>query len=264
MLPSKSVLSKIMERLGKNQGCYCGEIIDIEAVLEEALTQAIRHGWQADWLPVTPREKLIALRRSPVKPARRIYLSAGIHGDEPAGPVALSQLLAENEWPDDAGLYVCPCLHPAAFPFNRRLSAEEIDLNRDYRHVRSNEVRAHIHWLEQQPLFDLTLCLHEDWEANGFYVYELNPEDQPSLATDIIAAVSEVCPIDNADLIDGREAHGGIIRPNLDLTARLEWAEAIYLIQHKTRLSYTLEAPSDFKLTTRVAALVAAAKAAMG
>jgi hypothetical protein len=32
------------------------------------------------------------------------------------------------------------------------------------------------------------------------------------------------------------------------------------LITHKTRLSYTLEAPSDFLLSTRVAALVEAVK----
>jgi hypothetical protein len=32
---------------------------------------------------------------------------------------------------------------------------------------------------------------------------------------------------------------------------------------HKTRLSYTLEAPSDFPLPTRVAALVSAARAAL-
>ena len=39
--------------------------------------------------------------------------------------------------------------------------------------------------------------------------------------------------------------------------------EAFYLIRHKTHLSYTLEAPSDFPLELRAAALVAAVKAAL-
>jgi len=65
-------------------------------------------------------------------------------------------------------------------------------------------------------------------------------------------------------LIEGREASQGIIRPNLDPNRRPEWPEAFWLIQNKTRQSCTLEAPSDFPLSTRVAALVAGVNAALG
>ena len=41
------------------------------------------------------------------------------------------------------------------------------------------------------------------------------------------------------------------------------WPEALYLISHKSRQGYTLEAPSDFPLPARVAALVAAVNAAL-
>ena len=51
--------------------------------------------------------------------------------------------------------------------------------------------------------------------------------------------------------------------PPLDPAARPEWPEAFYLIQRKTRLSYTLEAPSDFPLTVRINALVNGVKAAL-
>ena len=64
-------------------------------------------------------------------------------------------------------------------------------------------------------------------------------------------------------MIDGRPATGGIIRPELDPAKRPQWPEAFYLLQHKTRLSYTLEAPSDFPLPVRVNALVAAVNAAL-
>ena len=44
---------------------------------------------------------------------------------------------------------------------------------------------------------------------------------------------------------------------------RPDWPEAFFLLTYKTPLSYTLEAPSDFPLPVRVAALVAGANAAL-
>ena len=79
----------------------------------------------------------------------------------------------------------------------------------------------------------------------------------------MVAGVAKVCPIDQSEVIEGREAHGGIIRPNLDPRTRPLWPESFWLLQHKTRLSYTLEAPSDFPLQTRVDALVAGVQAAL-
>jgi hypothetical protein len=117
--------------------------------------------------------------------------------------------------------------------------------------------------LQRQPSFDVCLCLHEDWEAKGFYLYELNPDHQPSLAEAIVARVGEVCPVDRSEVIEGRPAANGIIRPGVDPRSRPDWPEAFFLVTHKTRLSYTLEAPSDYPLAARVAALVAGVRAAL-
>lgn len=229
---------------------------------------AQRHGWSCEVFRQVGDLELLACHRSTAstsnaQPAARLYLSAGIHGDEPAGPLAALRLLQENQWPAHLELWFCPCLNPMGFVLNRRENAEEKDLNRDYRHLETAEVRAHVAWLERQPRFDLCLCLHEDWESHGFYVYELNPDQQPSLAEKVVAAVARVCPVDLSPVIEGREARGGIIRPNLDPATRPQWPEAFWLLQHKTRRSYTLEAPSDFPLKTRVDALVTGVKAAI-
>jgi predicted deacylase len=173
------------------------------------------------------------------------------------------RLLQKIQWPANAELWFCPCLNLMGFVLNRRENDKGKDLNRDYRHLETAEVRAHIAWLERQPQFDLCLCLHEDWESHGFYIYELNPENRPSLAETMIVRIAEVCPIDPSEIIEDRPARGGIIRPNLDPHTRPQWAEAFYLIVNKTRLSYTLEAPSDFPLTTRVNSLVAGVNAAL-
>jgi hypothetical protein len=79
----------------------------------------------------------------------------------------------------------------------------------------------------------------------------------------MVEAARQVCPIDPSALIDGREAKEGIIRPNIDPALRPEWPEAFYLFMNKTRLSYTLETPSDFPLSVRTAAMVTAVKAAL-
>lgn len=249
-----------VQRLGRNQGGYRGEIIDIEAVLRDVLAAARQHRWEVEKFLSSPALELFALRRGVPNPRRRLYLSAGIHGDEPAGPLAMRQLLQEHRWPDDVALWVCPCLNPAGFRRNTRENAQGIDLNRQYHQPEAPEVVAHVAWLRQQPDFDLTLLLHEDWEAAGFYLYELNVAANPSHAEEIIRRVAAVCPIDSSALIEGRPARDGIIRPSADPTTRPEWPEAFYLVRTKTPHSYTLEAPSDFPLPARVAALVTAVR----
>ncbi len=254
-----------MQRLGKNTNGYFGEKIDIAAVLNDCATAARLHGWSLEELTPDLKPPVHACVRHSSAATRhtgRIYISTGIHGDEPAGPLAARQLLQDNQWPAAAELWLCPCLNPGGFLLNRRENANGIDLNREYLQPRATETLAHIDWLQRQPGFDLCLCLHEDWEAAGFYVYELNPDNRPSLAEAMVKAVAEVCPIDPSDMIEGRPALNGIIRPSVDPRSRPQWPEAFFLLTHKTRLSYTLEAPSDFPLSSRVAALVAAVRAA--
>jgi protein MpaA len=257
-----------VQRLGKNNGGYFGETIDIRAVLGEMETAAQSHGWTSEIFHQTADFKWLAWHRPPALPlaphsALRIYLSTGIHGDEPAGPLAALSLLRENQWPQEAEIFLLPCLNPAGFTLNHRENAQGVDLNRDYLEPKTKETRAHIAWLEKQPAFDISLCLHEDWESAGFYVYELNPDGRPSFTKTIVNRVSEVCPIDMSLEIEGRPASGGIINPPIDPRTRPLWPEAFYLIMHKTRLSYTLEAPSDFSLQTRVNALVVGVKAVL-
>lgn len=267
-----------LRRLGKNINGYFGETIEIGQVLRESLAAARANGWTIVDIPATPNSNLVALTRvsevegsTPILPARRanatrkrVYVSTGIHGDEPAGPLAIRHLLQTNDWPAEFDYWLCPCLNPAGSAVNRRENAEGLDLNRQYLNPQAAETRAHIGWLERQPGFDLCLCLHEDWESHGFYVYELNADNRPSLAEPIVGAVAQVCPIDLSPEIEGRAARGGIIRPSIDPRTRPQWPESFFLLTYKTRLSYTLEAPSDFPLTARVSALVAGVNAALG
>jgi len=186
----------------------------------------------------------------------RIYLSAGIHGDEPAGPLALLELLNEGFFDDRAHWFICPVLNPLGFVKGTRENADGIDLNRDYRAPRSAEVRAHIAWLQSQPPFDLTLCLHEDWESTGFYLYEHNAKHRPSLAHALLDAVRPHMPIEPAELIDDRPIdEPGILRPEINIQELPDWPEQFYLLEHDYYdLGYTMETPSSLPLSPRVVA----------
>lgn len=241
-----------MQRLGKNRGRYEGEVIDVDQVASGIHQAATVAGWECDDFFTGSEMNLRAYRRAAPKSERRVYISAGIHGDEPSGPVALLHLLEENRWPEGIDFWLVPLLNPTGFRRNSRENSGGIDLNREYRNPRALEIVSHVSWLERQPNFDLMILLHEDWEANGFYVYEVNPDDRPSLAEGLIESVRPVCPIETAATVDDFPCQGGIIRPRIPAAERPLWAEAIYLLEHKTRHGYNIETPSDFPLPLRV------------
>ena len=252
-----------MQRNGLNRGGYRGECIDLDRVLADIRATAAAKGYFEEVLPAGAVE-LLALRRPGTAEGPRIYVSAGIHGDEPASVLALAELLRRDPFPAGASLWVCPCLNPSGNRLGTRENADGVDLNRGYKDPRVPEVVAHVGWLRGQPGFDLHVCLHEDWESNGFYLYEVNPDGQPSRADAAVAAVRPVCPVDDGPVIDGREVdRPGVIHPPVNPALRPEWPEAFWLLQNCSRHGYTLEGPSDWPMEVRVEALVRAVEALM-
>jgi protein MpaA len=202
-------------------------------------------------------------RRTPgIRP--RIYLSAGMHGDEPAPPLALLQLAEEGFFDDRCTWFVCPMLNPTGFTLRTRENFDRVDLNRDYKSLLAAEVLAHVAWLRLQPRFDLVVCAHEDWEATGFYLYELNLGNDTSLAPAMLAAARVHGPIESAAVIDGRPSAGpGLIRPVSDPLLRDTWPEALYLAYKHSTLNYTIETASAQPLEQRITTQCAVLKAAI-
>jgi protein MpaA len=201
-------------------------------------------------------------RTAGVRP--RVYVSTGMHGDEPAPPLALLRLVEEGFFDDRCTWFVCPMLNPTGFALRTRENFGRIDLNRDYKSLVAAEVMAHVAWLRLQPRFDLVVCGHEDWEAQGFYLYELNLGGHATLAAGMIAAARAHGPIESAAVIDGRErAEPGIIRPTSDPLLRETWPEALYLAYQHSTLNYTIETASAQPLEQRIATHHAVLKAAV-
>jgi murein peptide amidase A len=243
---------------------YFGKTVAVEPALDDIRRAAKKSGFSIRILHETDGLPLLALSRFGSGAGKSVYLSAGIHGDEPAGPLAILELL-EADLPQDITWHICPALNPSGLRAGTRANAAGADLNRDYLALSQPEVRAHVEWLSDQGIFDLALFLHEDWECNGFYLYELNPSPELfSAARPMLRAVESHCPIENGRRIDGHEAQNGVITPLSRDLRRKDWPEALYVFTHHTRLNYTLEAPSSFALHTRVEALQAAVLAGVG
>ncbi len=207
---------------------------------------------------------LNAYRRADPSRSPRVYLSAGIHGDEPAPPWALLNLMREGFFDTRCTWFLCPMLNPTGFAARTRENHAKVDLNRDYKSPQSTEAAQHITWLRQQPQFDLVICLHEDWESTGFYLYELNPDQRSTLANAMIRAARTLMPIEAATIIDGREIdEPGIIRPIADPLLRETWPEAIYLRNFHSTLNYTIETPSALPLDLRIATQCAVLRQAL-
>jgi len=195
----------------------------------------------------------------------RVYLSAGIHGDEPAGPLAMCELLKAGFFTPDIQWWLCPALNPDGLAAGTRGNRAGLDLNRDYWKRRSLEARSHAAWLEARPVPDLFVSLHEDWEASGFYFYEINlGRDEPQRARSIIEAVRPWCLPEPGPEIDGHQTRGeGWIYHEAEADVPQGWPEAIFLAKRGCPLSFTLETPSHKPLAERIAALMAAVRAAV-
>ncbi len=244
---------------------YTGETIDVDATLQRLNESARKRGF--DCFPLVEQDGTVIpyfTRAANSDSAPRIYISTGMHGDEPAGPLAALDLLESDLLCLDIDWTLFPMLNPAGLRTNQRENHQGVDLNRDYKEPSTKEVQAHVNVIEQSDPWDLALIVHEDWESEGYYLYDLPTELTDGWAPKIIEAVSRVCPIDLSESIDEMAAKDGIIAPRLediDTEPKLmgHWPEAIYMhLEDKIRGTYTLEAPSSFDLITRVQAHKAA------
>jgi len=237
-------------------------LTDWPEFLLEFSREAEARGFVGRELVVLAGGPLMAWERAAAGP--RVYVSAGMHGDEPAGPLALLELLKEGFFGPGYHWLLCPALNPDGLVAGSRGNRAGMDLNRDYWKRRTPEVRAHAAWLESEPAPDLFLSLHEDWEATGFYFYEINlGSDEPQRALSIIEAVRPWCNPEPGPEIDGHQARAaGWVYHAADADVPHGWPEAIFLAKHGCPLSFTFETPSHLEMALRIAALMAAVHAA--
>ena len=209
----------------------------------------------------------------------RIILSAGIHGEEPAGVYALLEFMNRDidRYLGHFSFLVLPCLNPYGFTRSVRYCSGAADLNRSFGNsAELPEVEAIKELLRQFPgPYRLTIDLHEtdtymprgeafsveDIPA-GFYMYETTHNGRPVLGPAILKALSTLgYPITKCRSVYGAQCRNGLICANTpddpnyptlpEFNTTLDW----YMLKNNyTHHSITTETPTAWPLKRRIAA----------
>jgi hypothetical protein len=187
-----------------------------------------------------------------------IYISAGIHGDEPAGTEALITWAERNtRILRSRPFLLVPCINPWGLVNNSRMDSRRRDLNRSFQDDSVAEIAA-LKRLIGRRRFALSLTLHEDYDGVGLYVYELEGAT-PYWGEALLETARPHIPPDLRPMIEGREAASGLVRRELDMSLfkDIGLPEAVYLYLMGCRRVFTIETPSEYGLDRRIQAHVA-------
>lgn len=182
-----------------------------------------------------------------------VTISAGFHGDEPGGTLALLSLVEEGALDDRFAYRLWPCANPSGYRNGTRANAEGTDINRTFaRGGSSPEARAMI-VANRDRKFALALDLHEDCDAPGFYCYAYS---DGGVARRAIESVREAgFELDEEAVLTPdpqteREQIGGM-------------SYSLLLIRNAAQRVVTFETPSREALDRRIAMHVRAVRAAI-
>lgn len=180
------------------------------------------------------------------------YLSTGVHGDEPGSIWGLLLWAEKNITKLQRGSFLLlPLLNPVGTMLNTRADHRGLDINRRFQLTDDPLTAAWQKWIEGRAMI-AGLCLHEDYDAQGCYVYELGHR-RATMGHAILTRCAKPIATDPRRRIDGQLAKAGLIRRKKMPTHLPGMPEAIELHVRGCPLTFTFETPSEFSLDDRVA-----------
>ncbi|MGH7756571.1 MAG: hypothetical protein ACREM8_09855 [Vulcanimicrobiaceae bacterium] len=212
-----------------------------------------------------PRTLLLADLGAAGRPL--VSICAGVHGDEPASPWALLSIVRDGLLPPDFAYRIWPCTNPSGYRLGTRANADGADINRSFgRGGQTPEARAMI-TANRDRKFTLSIDMHEDFEADGFYCYEPPVDGTAPFGPAIIQALDDAgLPIqrltDGFDLGDPRPEPGArVLERGRVLTDSAKAAahfgpnepNSLYMLRHGTKRTLTFEAPRTRPWDERIA-----------
>jgi len=199
--------------------------------------------------------------------APTVLLTAGMHGEEPAGVEAVLQWLESDGWDRwPVNWMILPCINPYGWERNQRRNEQRRDINRQFRGVTDCREANLVKKLVRGQQFLISLEFHEDSDGDGYYLYELRRQP-PYVGDAVVQAVSQVIPLHQGRFYDGNEAtSAGLIRRDpsqAPLAKRRRWPMAFYLFCHHTSHCLGSETPVRRPLSERVQAHLKTLEAAL-
>ena len=182
-----------------------------------------------------------------------VLITAGVHGDEPAGVETVMSLLQETAFRAPGNYLIWPCLNPFGFIHDQRENHAGHDLNRILLNPAGTEMDVFKRTIAGRR-FDICLDLHEDWEAHGFYMYE-GKADAQWLGPSVLERVSQTAAIDTETDESDIPLFPGLLQVDPAWGGR---GLASFLLDGHSDHVMIFETPTAWPLAQRVRALRAA------
>ena len=174
--------------------------------------------WHADgtrhWMP------RLVFKRPGETPETKVGIFAGVHGDEPAGVLALCDFVRALDDSAVRGrgyeLHVYPLVNPTGYEDRTRHSRSGKDLNREFW---IGSLEPEIALLEKEILrekYEGYISLHSDDTSEGFYAFARGNTLTEHLLRPALATVEAALPLDRRSEIDGFHAEESIIHTAYD------------------------------------------------
>ncbi len=182
-----------------------------------------------------------------------IYLSAGVHGDEPGAVLGLLEWAESNaDLIARHPFLIIPCFSPWGITHNRRNDPDDRDPNRFFNAPEYGYMATWRDFVGSRKL-RLALTLHEDFDTGGTYAYELSNRAE-FRAEVYLAAAAHAIPPDSGKSIEGISIKNGVIRRKRGVPDMPGQPEAIVLHLAGAQVTLTFETPSEFSLFLRAQA----------
>lgn len=196
-----------------------------------------------------------------------VLVSAGVHGDEPAGVYAIVDFLEQEsgQYADRVNLCIFPCVNPSGFEANTRHAMNGTDLNRTFGMESAQpEVLALEEWLtyyRHQSLLALDLhegnpdAFEEEEEAtHACYLYESMRDHHRRIGRQLIDALPYSAAVCLLPTIEGETNDRGVIAyPEAQRNKKFFTTLDAYVAQRWTDHTIVTETPVSWSLEKRIA-----------
>ncbi len=219
-----------------------------------------------------------AIAKSSNPTAKNVFLSAGIHGNEPAGVYALLEFLEKeaDKYLADYNFIALPCLNPSGFEAGTRNNIAGINLNKNFKEPkRSQELVILDDFLKRQSTkFFFAMDLHEDnvdepedgFDLNAnpreFDLYGTCPDGNDFSGRKIIRTLEQngipVCKREH--IYKDRNDNGFVSLPNFADCGSFKEGTLQEYIQNYTNRAFITETPTSWDMEKRINTQIAALK----